>query len=269
MKKTLLIMVAFMATWNLNAQDIPDFTLTDTYGEVHNLHEYLAEEKVVLLDFFASWCQPCAASTPELNSFYINNGAGEEDLTVLSMSIYDQDDADAVNSLNWGGSFPKFPYAPENIDIFEYYNTELGLGSGGIPFFVLLFPNKNNPIESEIGRSDTGYGPNMFSISYQVTLNTWRSTVSTADITELEAMAIFPNPAIDQVFTNFTTTSAINASVEIYNAIGQKVHTIDQKSYAAGTHQVAINTADLANGIYVLSLTTAKGQRNVQFSIMK
>ena len=40
----------------------PDFTLTDQYGKIHSLSQYRG--KVVFLNFWASWCGPCATVSP-------------------------------------------------------------------------------------------------------------------------------------------------------------------------------------------------------------
>lgn len=49
-------------------QQAPDFTLTSIYGESVTLSDYRG--KVMLLDFWATWCGPCREEIPELSQLY-------------------------------------------------------------------------------------------------------------------------------------------------------------------------------------------------------
>ncbi|MBE6301879.1 MAG: AhpC/TSA family protein [Parabacteroides distasonis] len=54
-----------------------DFEMADTEGKMHKLSEYVGNGKVVLIDFWASWCPPCRASMPSLvalHKTYKNKG---------------------------------------------------------------------------------------------------------------------------------------------------------------------------------------------------
>ena len=46
----------------------PAFTLTRTDGKAFDLADHVGKN-VVILNFFATWCAPCRAETPELNRF--------------------------------------------------------------------------------------------------------------------------------------------------------------------------------------------------------
>jgi cytochrome c biogenesis protein CcmG/thiol:disulfide interchange protein DsbE len=70
-----------------------DFTLQDMNGRTVQLSEYRG--KVVLIDFWATWCPPCRAAIPRIEK--IHNAYKDKGLVVLAISI-DQGDWDFVKS---------------------------------------------------------------------------------------------------------------------------------------------------------------------------
>jgi thiol-disulfide isomerase/thioredoxin len=90
---SLLCAAAFAAGPKAGAP-APGFSLPrllDDGGEV-NLKSYAG--RVVVLDFWASWCAPCAKTLPLLSRL----GAGRADLAVLALSI-DEDRSKALDFL--------------------------------------------------------------------------------------------------------------------------------------------------------------------------
>jgi peroxiredoxin len=69
----------------------PDFELKDRNGKIVRLSDYAG--KVILLDFWATWCGPCKSSIPWFNELY--NKYGPEGLVVLGISM-DEDGWTAV-----------------------------------------------------------------------------------------------------------------------------------------------------------------------------
>jgi len=73
------------ARWPAN-QPTPDFALADGQGKTWKLSQ--ARGKVVIVNFWASWCEPCRAEMPSLQQladFYGN------DLVVLAVNFKERD----------------------------------------------------------------------------------------------------------------------------------------------------------------------------------
>lgn len=62
----------------------PDFTLTDQYGNRHTLSEYRG--KVVLLNFWMTWCGPCREEMPDLQSIYKGYGENQGEVVILGIA---------------------------------------------------------------------------------------------------------------------------------------------------------------------------------------
>lgn len=69
----------------------PPFKAVTTSGQQVTLNNY--KGRVLVLDFFASWCPPCRASIPHLVN--LNRKYGKQGLQILGMSV-DEDGEAAV-----------------------------------------------------------------------------------------------------------------------------------------------------------------------------
>ena len=68
-----------------------DFTLTDQYGNEHTLSDY--KGKVVVLNFWTTWCTYCKKEMPDLEELYNSSGENGEDLVVLGVANPRTDDS--------------------------------------------------------------------------------------------------------------------------------------------------------------------------------
>lgn len=107
----------------------PDFTLPDLSGKQLTLSSYRG--KVVLLDFWATWCDPCRDETPrfvELQDKYRDRG-----FQIIGISIDDSPDPVRQFQLQFKMNYP---VVMGNARIAELYGGILGL-----PVIFLIGPD--------------------------------------------------------------------------------------------------------------------------------
>ena len=81
----LLLMLLLYGCGDGNGMKAPNFSLHDLQGRETSLEEHRG--RVVLLDFWATWCPPCRGSIPELVS--LQKKYNDKGLVVLGISLDD------------------------------------------------------------------------------------------------------------------------------------------------------------------------------------
>jgi cytochrome c biogenesis protein CcmG/thiol:disulfide interchange protein DsbE len=85
-----VIVLAMAATFGGagQAQEAKEFDLSSLAGNKISLHDYRG--KVVLLNFWATWCSPCREELPELQR--LQDKDGDRGLVVLALSVDNEED---------------------------------------------------------------------------------------------------------------------------------------------------------------------------------
>lgn len=106
----------------------PDFSLDDMDGEQHSLRDYRG--KVIMLNFWATWCPPCRREIPSMESIY--QDMGDKGFVVLGVNQFETPDH-VFAYMGQLSVFPTFPilFDPDS-NISERYAVK------GLPTTLLI-----------------------------------------------------------------------------------------------------------------------------------
>jgi len=96
-------------------QAAPDFRISDLEGKTHTLNDYRG--KILLINFWATWCPPCRAEIPDFVEVYASEK--DKDLAILGISV---DDLPASELLNFVRRFKiNYPVALATSEIINQF----------------------------------------------------------------------------------------------------------------------------------------------------
>jgi exonuclease III len=92
-----------------------------------------------------------------------------------------------------------------------------------------------------------------------------------SDPIEFALQSPFPNPFSAHTTVTFSLPEMAQVRVEVFDALGRRVATIDQGARAAGTHEVGLRGTNLTAGMYLVRLTasTASGERTATRRVIR
>ncbi len=109
-----------------------DFTLPDLQGQTRSLAEW--HGKIVLLNFWATWCPPCREEIPLF--IRLQGRYGDKGLQIIGVAI-DKKEAVAEFRRRFGISYPLLITQAEGLDLLARYGNR----SGALPFSVVIDRN--------------------------------------------------------------------------------------------------------------------------------
>lgn len=116
------------------ADNAPEFSLRDINGKQVSLEDY--KGKVVLVNFWATWCGPCQAEMPHLQKMYVD--LEKEGFVVLSISADNARDASKVKPLIKRNRYTFPVLLDKDSTVLNQYNPESVL-----PYNVLIGKDGN------------------------------------------------------------------------------------------------------------------------------
>lgn len=127
----------------LSGQEAPDFEVELTDGTTMSLSD--AEGKVVLLNFWATWCGPCVGEMPALQKLYDDYNTTEVQILAVDCGETKRE-VDSFVKEN-GYTFP-IAYDEEGTLSTELYPTD------GIPYTVII-DRKGNIVTTFLGADES------------------------------------------------------------------------------------------------------------------
>ncbi len=144
MRHFILLIVFLLNLSLLQAQQAPDFTVTDTEGQVHHLYaDYLDQGKTVMVKIFFTTCPPCNSIAPLMEPFYQEWGAGEYDVEFFEMTDKNFDTNTLVEAYAemYGETFPAISMQGGSLEAVQPYKAGMFGPWYGTPTFIVIAPD--------------------------------------------------------------------------------------------------------------------------------
>lgn len=148
MRKTAFYSYLFIVLFCLEtqAQDMPNFTITDSDNIQHNLYtDYLDKGFTVVIKIFFVDCPPCNAIAPHVQTLYEDWGEGEYDVQFIELSNKSWDtnqDVAGYKALH-GITFPGAGVDGGALDALQPFTSGMFGSFFGTPKFAVIAPDKS------------------------------------------------------------------------------------------------------------------------------
>lgn len=133
MKRTLLVLLFSVCCFTAQADDnLPNFSFPDTEEKMHNISEWSG--KTLVLNFWATWCQPCLKEIPEF--VQLQNQFAAKNVQFIGIAI---DELPAVARFK---ETTKMNYPVLIANEWEGFNLsqQLGNDANTVPYTVVVNP---------------------------------------------------------------------------------------------------------------------------------
>ena len=107
----------------------PEFAMKDINGELRNISDW--DGKIILLNFWATWCPPCLKEIPDF--IELQNEFGEKGLQVVGIAVDDEALARSFAE-DIGMNYPVMAADSEAIELSQRYGNQIG----GLPYTVII-----------------------------------------------------------------------------------------------------------------------------------
>lgn len=226
-----------------------DFTLPGTDGNDHNLHQYLSEGNVVVMEFFFVGCGICAGFAPTLQEIYVDNGSNADNVKIFTVNMA-ENTMESIESWDETHGLTMPALYGDNADDFFRDNIQTITNSGGAPQVVVLKPNTENPGESEITFINAGglSSDKIEELKNAIEDSKIEEVNSSFEDLDKIQISVFPNPSKDHL--NIQLEEAGTYVLSVFDLNGKL-----SKQERLNNVQNKVQLNDLEAGTYFIQIT--------------
>lgn len=147
----LLLLIIMLNCFSIKAQvknlftgkQLPDITIQDLDGKKVNIADYGKKGKIVVLNFWATWCAPCKQELTNIHDLY-EDWQKQYDIELVAVSIDDSRNISKVKSYANGNGWNYTFLLDPNQDLRRALNFQT-------PPFTVLIDKEGNIVSTHIG----------------------------------------------------------------------------------------------------------------------
>ncbi|MEI6695563.1 MAG: T9SS type A sorting domain-containing protein [Bacteroidota bacterium] len=256
MKKIIFFIATVCISFFASAQIAPNFTSNDCNGTSYDLYSQLDAGKVIVV----CWVMPCSTCVPATKTSYnvVQSFLTSNPNKVFLYLCDDYGDTPCASINSWANGIS----VPASASSLRFSNSAINMasyGAVGMPKIIIVGGSSHNILYSANVSVD---GPAM-----QTVINNALNASSVEESISIASdLSIFPNPVNNTLNLTVSMAKQSNATIEIYDMLGNKVYTNTDK-FSKGIHNIEINTGKFDNGIYFVKLNDSFKSKILKFNV--
>lgn len=218
-----------------------DFSMNDCNGDMHHLYNELDQEKVVILEFFMTNCNPCITAGNGLNTMRENLLVQYPGQVLFYQFAFNNSTNCTVIS-DWASSHGY------NSIAFDSGAAQVAYYGGfGMPTVVVVAGSSYQILYNELGFSTKDTQAIAMSIH-----DFFNSTGTDDSPSAVTSCSIFPNPASGKAMIELTLNEPAELTLLLSDLSGKIVSTIFNGTSVQGNTTYQLHTASMADGLYLV-----------------
>lgn len=95
------------------------------------------------------------------------------------------------------------------------------------------------------------------------------ASTATKELTAVNQLSLFPNPTSDLLTVTFDLTESMPLTIDVFNALGQRIQTVAAQNFTAGSHTLEVDASAMPGGLYFINLRNADKVVTKRFAVSK